>query len=166
MLSDQRDVRSESEEPVAVVTGASRGIGRAVAIALANRGHHVLATMRDTSAAEELLAAAGPAAAGLIEVARLDVGNIGSFAFPASTAVLVNTAGGMESDLPFEATPVDQWRRTFELSVLGSRTLPSCSTHHARPGRGSHLQLFDGSDVAAHALGICLSRRKGGSECS
>jgi NAD(P)-dependent dehydrogenase (short-subunit alcohol dehydrogenase family) len=114
MTSERR-----SADSVAVVTGASRGIGRAVAIELANRGEHVLATMRDAAASAKLLEAAGPAA-DLIEVATLDVTNPGDFAFPAATAVLVNNAGGMESDLPFEATPLDQWRRTFELNVFAA----------------------------------------------
>jgi NAD(P)-dependent dehydrogenase (short-subunit alcohol dehydrogenase family) len=114
MTSERRPADS-----VAVVTGASRGIGRAVAIELANRGQHVLATMRDPAASTKLLEEAGPAA-DLIEVASLDVTDPGDFAFPAATAVLVNNAGGMEADLPFEATPLDQWRRTFELNVFAA----------------------------------------------
>lgn len=102
-----------------MVTGASRGIGRAVTIELANRGHHVLATMRDVAASDSLLDAAGPRA-DLIDVAALDVTNAGDFTFPETTAVLVNNAGGMESDLPFEQTPLDQWRRTFELNVFAA----------------------------------------------
>ena len=38
-----------SEQGTAVVTGASRGIGRAVAIELARRGFDVVATMRDVA---------------------------------------------------------------------------------------------------------------------
>lgn len=106
-------------EPVAVVTGASRGIGRAVAVELASRGHRVLATMRDPGASEALLAAAGPDAE-RIEVAALDVTRPGDFAFPGTTAILVNNAGGMERDLPFEATPLDEWQRIFELNVFST----------------------------------------------
>ena len=38
------------ERGTAVVTGASRGIGRAVAIELDRRGYDVVATMRDVRA--------------------------------------------------------------------------------------------------------------------
>jgi len=40
--------------PVALVTGASRGLGRALALALAGRGHHVVAVARTVGGLEEL----------------------------------------------------------------------------------------------------------------
>lgn len=110
---------TNSTEPVAVVTGTSRGIGRAIAIELADRGHRVLATMRDLAASEALLAAAGSAAK-RIDVAALDVTRPREFAFPDTTAILVNNAGGMEHDLPFEVTPLDEWRRIFELNLFST----------------------------------------------
>ena len=42
------------DRPVALVTGASRGIGRAAALALAARGVHVVATARTVGALESL----------------------------------------------------------------------------------------------------------------
>jgi NAD(P)-dependent dehydrogenase (short-subunit alcohol dehydrogenase family) len=45
---------SSSEQRIAVVTGASRGIGRAVALALADAGAHVVALARTQGALEEL----------------------------------------------------------------------------------------------------------------
>ena len=42
------------ENRVAVVTGASRGLGRAIALALANEGAHIIATARTQGGLEEL----------------------------------------------------------------------------------------------------------------
>ena len=39
---------------IALVTGASRGIGRAAAIALAREGSHIIATARTQAGLEEL----------------------------------------------------------------------------------------------------------------
>ena len=41
-------------EGIAVVTGASRGIGSAVAVELAARGFDVVATMRDSADGDDL----------------------------------------------------------------------------------------------------------------
>jgi NAD(P)-dependent dehydrogenase (short-subunit alcohol dehydrogenase family) len=43
-----------SSKRIALVTGASRGIGRAAAVALAKAGHHVIITARTVGALEEL----------------------------------------------------------------------------------------------------------------
>lgn len=45
---------TEARRPLALVTGASRGLGAALAEALAARGHHVLAVARTTGGLEEL----------------------------------------------------------------------------------------------------------------
>ncbi len=96
-------------EGVAVVTGASRGLGRAVAVELAERGFDVIATMRD------------PAVADLpdgITVQRLDVTDPGDFAFPSDLSVLVNNAGVRREYLPVEHVPVEEWRSVFETNVF------------------------------------------------
>jgi NAD(P)-dependent dehydrogenase (short-subunit alcohol dehydrogenase family) len=53
----------------ALVTGASRGIGRAIAIALANRGFETVATMRNPEQGADLPGETS----GHLTVRRLDV---------------------------------------------------------------------------------------------
>jgi NAD(P)-dependent dehydrogenase (short-subunit alcohol dehydrogenase family) len=105
-------------EGTALVTGAGRGLGRAVALALAARGFDVLATMRQARAGDALLAAAG-ADAKRIRVAELDVTRLDSFAPPERLRVLVNNAGVETSYLPAEHAPLPEWRSVFETNVFG-----------------------------------------------
>lgn len=105
-------------EGAAVVTGASRGIGRAVALELAARGFDVVATMRDPKAGASLADEAGDAA-GSIRVAALDVTAPDGFEMPDGLRVLVNNAGVEAEHPPFEATPLDLWRRMYETNVFG-----------------------------------------------
>ena len=53
MSATQRPAQAVATQPVAVVTGASRGIGAAVAVALARTGCHVVITARTQGGLEE-----------------------------------------------------------------------------------------------------------------
>jgi len=102
----------------ALVTGASRGLGRALALELACRGFDVLATMRDVRAGQGLAEAAG-AAAPRLRVRALDVTRPETFALPERLAVLVNNAGVETAYLPVEHAPLAAWRSVFETNVFG-----------------------------------------------
>ena len=103
---------------VAVVTGASRGIGRGIAVDLARAGFDVIATMRDPKAGEDLVDEVGEAS-GSITVQRLDVDDPPSIELPSDLRVLVNNAGIERDYLPVEHVPMDQWRDVFETNVFG-----------------------------------------------
>ena len=105
----------------ALVTGTSTGIGRATAVELAQRGHDVAATMRDTSKAAGLSADA--AAAGVaVEVIELDVNDDASvaegFAAAGEVDVVVNNAG-MSPVGSIEEFAIDAWKSLFETNVFG-----------------------------------------------
>jgi NAD(P)-dependent dehydrogenase (short-subunit alcohol dehydrogenase family) len=113
----------------AVVTGASRGIGRAVALELSRRGFDVVATMRNPADGAALADEAVDAAGGLRAVA-LDVTDHDSIHLPAGLRVLVNNAGVERAHLPLEETPLLLWREMFETNVFGlievtRRAIPS-----------------------------------------
>src|SRR5262245_21376293 len=113
----------------ALVTGASRGLGRALALELARRGFDVLATMRDARAGEGLPHEAGPDAQ-RIRVQRLDVTRPETFVLPERLRVLVNNAGIETAYLPVEHAALADWRAVFETNVFGvaeltRRAIPS-----------------------------------------
>ncbi|HEV7758756.1 MAG TPA: SDR family NAD(P)-dependent oxidoreductase [Acidimicrobiales bacterium] len=107
-------------EGTALVTGASRGIGRAVAVELAVRGFDVVATMRNPADGADLPAeAAAAGAAGKLTVAALDVTDPTSIVVPDGLRVLVNNAGIDVDHTPVEHADTDAWRAMFETNVLG-----------------------------------------------
>jgi NAD(P)-dependent dehydrogenase (short-subunit alcohol dehydrogenase family) len=105
-------------EGTALVTGASRGLGRATALELARRGLHVVATMRDPGAGESLRRDAD-AERLYLDVQRLDVTDPGAWAPPADLRVLVNSAGVRLQYLPVEHTEPAEWHETFCTNVFG-----------------------------------------------
>ncbi len=105
-------------EGIAVVTGSSRGIGRAVAIELARQGFDVVATMRSPDDGRDLGEELGPAA-GRLTVQRMDVTEPASIRLPEEVGVLVNNAAVERPHTPFESTPMSTWREMFETNVFG-----------------------------------------------
>jgi NAD(P)-dependent dehydrogenase (short-subunit alcohol dehydrogenase family) len=107
-------------EPVgtAAVTGASRGIGRAIALELARRGFDAVATMRDPAAGVGMSDEAA-AADGRLRVQALDVTRPDTVRLPDGLRVLVNNAGVEREHLPVEETPLEWWRDMFETNVFG-----------------------------------------------
>jgi NAD(P)-dependent dehydrogenase (short-subunit alcohol dehydrogenase family) len=117
---------------VAVVTGASRGIGRAVAVALADAGFDVIATMRDPNAAATLPGETS----GRLTVARLDVTDPDSFEMPRDLRVLVNNAGKDGNMLPVEHLDMTHWREIFETNFFGPAALAARAVPRLRESGG------------------------------
>ncbi len=102
----------------ALVTGANRGIGRAVALELGRRGFSVIATVRDPATAEPLLDEAADRGVSL-SVQTLDLAAVTPLDLPADLRVVVNNAGLQTGYLPVEAVPLDVVRAMVETNLIG-----------------------------------------------
>ena len=103
---------------VALVTGASRGIGRAVSVRLALDGYEIIAVAR-TSTELEALRVEIEAAGGRCRTIALDLTNGAATAEALAgidVNVLVNNAG-IGVITPFVELTVDEWREMIDLNV-------------------------------------------------
>ena len=133
-------------EQVAVVTGASSGIGAATARRLAAEGFRVVLVARRAERIGELAKEIGEAASAQV----LDVTDRAAVdAFAASldrVDVLVNNAGGaFGAESVADGDPAD-WRRMYEVNVLGvlhmtQALLPALRAGGAETGAGTVLVL-------------------------
>ncbi|MGI5283331.1 SDR family oxidoreductase [Nonomuraea polychroma] len=134
-----------TERPTALVTGASRGIGAAVARALGPT-HHVILGGRDESALAEVAAElpdARPWPVELTEIVEADVAGIERL------DVLVHSAGiaelGRIADLAAEV-----WRRTMEVNVVAVAELTRLLLPALRAARGHVVCVNSGSGQRAN----------------
>ncbi|MCF8603286.1 SDR family NAD(P)-dependent oxidoreductase [Gordonia sp. HY442] len=117
-MTTSTDSGGGRQRRVAVVTGASSGIGEATARALASDGYHVVVGARRTDRIETLAAEIGGRAQ------HLDVTDAESVEkFVASldrVDVLVNNAGGAKGLATVADADLDDWRWMWETNVIGT----------------------------------------------
>ena len=125
---------------VAVVTGASSGIGGATARRLAAEGFAVVAAARRRDRLDTL-AASTPG----IEPVTLDVTSASSVADLAATLpdvdVLVNNAGGAIGVEPVEQADPADWQAMFDTNVLGTLRVTQALLPALERGAGGHIVM-------------------------
>lgn len=135
-------------KPVALVTGASRGIGAAVARALAP-GHDLLLGGRDQAALSALAAelpGSRPWPVELTDGAALAEATAGI----ERLNVLVHSAGvGLLGTVA--ETPAATWRRQFEINVVAVAELTRLLLPALRAARGRVVVVNSGSGLTARA---------------
>ncbi|GAA3526262.1 SDR family oxidoreductase [Nocardioides daeguensis] len=103
---------------LAVVTGASSGIGAATARHLAREGFEVICAARRAERIEALAAEIGGRAVVCDVTSAASVAGLAEAVGP-RLDVLVNNAGGAFGLGPVAEADADEWRRMYEVNVLG-----------------------------------------------
>ncbi len=108
----------ETTTPLAVVTGASSGIGAATARTLAAAGYHVVCAARRAERVEELAREIGGTAVTCDVTDEDQVAALAAQVGP-RLDVLVNNAGGAFGMTPVAEADSAQWRAMYEVNVIG-----------------------------------------------
>jgi NADP-dependent 3-hydroxy acid dehydrogenase YdfG len=159
MNADQEQAR------VAVITGASSGIGEATARALAADGHRVALLARRSDRIEALAAELGDQAIAI----RADVTDRESIVAAAERVhddlgvadILVNNAGVMLLS-PFEVQKPDETRQMIETNLLGAMTATQVFLDQLRDGGGDLVNISSVAGRVARAGNSVYSATKFG----
>jgi len=145
----------------AIVTGASRGLGRAIATALADEGVNVLGVARASKHLDELAAHAS----GRIKTLACDVTDSVALAQVPEAAVrqfgqldiLVNNAGGQVIK-PFHELPLDDWLWHFTINVHSAVVLSKAAAPYffaQKSGKVINMASTAGVKGVANLVGYC-----------
>jgi NAD(P)-dependent dehydrogenase (short-subunit alcohol dehydrogenase family) len=118
---------SQQAQPVAVVTGANRGIGRAIAVGYANAGYAVAATARDTATLADTVAEIESADGGAVLALPCDVADEASVETMAkgvlerfgSVHTVVANAGIGGPTAPMHEIDLAAWRECLSTDLDG-----------------------------------------------
>ncbi|MYC36004.1 MAG: SDR family oxidoreductase [Chloroflexi bacterium] len=138
---------------VALITGAGRGIGRAIALCFARKGARIALTGRDMGrlelVAHEIKAVGGEAAAFSLDVTRDDdAGRVAEEVIGkwGRIDVLVNNAGVITYDTPLWATTMEQWDEVMNTNLRGMHQVcRAVIPHMVRRKRGVIINLGSSS---------------------
>ncbi len=118
-------MKTNIENKVILITGASSGIGEATARHLAAKGHRVVLGARRTDRleklADEIRAAGGTAEYRALDVTNLaDVQTFTEFALKkfSKIDVIINNAGVMPLS-PLAELKIDEWNRMIDVNIRG-----------------------------------------------
>jgi 3-oxoacyl-[acyl-carrier protein] reductase len=133
---------------VALVTGASKGIGASVARELAGRGAAVAVNYAGSKAAAEKLVAEIKASGGKAFAVQADLSNpdsIGPFVEKVARElgpidILVNNAGVYEFN-PIEAVTPEHFHKQFNVNVLGLLLTTQAALKHFNQAGGSIINI-------------------------
>jgi NADP-dependent 3-hydroxy acid dehydrogenase YdfG len=128
---------------IAVVTGASSGIGAATARSLATAGFHVFLGARREDRlrelAEEIASEGGSATPLPLDITEEESVNAFAASLPEAVHLLINNAGGAKGVERIEAAVDDKWRWMWEVNVLGTLRMTRALLPRLRASGDGHI---------------------------
>src|SRR3954470_13432402 len=128
------------------ITGGSRGLGREMAVAIADAGADVILVGRDSASLER---AAGDIrdlgrqcwtlGAGVGKPAECELACRSALDRHGPIDILINNVGGRRENIPTESMTLDKWRELIDLNLtscmLGTKWLGAAMIERGRGGR-------------------------------
>jgi NAD(P)-dependent dehydrogenase (short-subunit alcohol dehydrogenase family) len=128
-----------------LVTGSSRGLGRALCVAALDRGDNVVATARRPADLSDLTDAYGdrvsPVALDVSDAAAAETAVAAAVDTFGRLDVVANNAGSANS-APIEHTSLDEFRRQIETNLLGVIYVSKAALPQFRAQRSGHYLQF------------------------
>ena len=133
-----------ASRPVTIVTGASRGIGAAIAERLARDGHDLVLTYRDREADAAEVVSACEASGARVLLLRVDLADLDAAATVVPAAIerfgtvtgLVNNAGITGRIGGFLEGSIEESELVFRINVLAPIVLTRAAIAHMATDRG------------------------------
>lgn len=132
---------------VAIVTGASRGIGAHLADALEEAGYAVERGSRTTAPVTDR------------EAVESWVGDV--VARHGHVDLLVNNAGVIDAEVPLVESDPDQWWETVEVNVRGPYLMTRAVLPHLTPGTGRIVNINSGAAYRNAGVATAYNVSKG-----
>lgn len=158
------------KDRVALVTGATRDVGREIALTLAGEGARVAVHYHGASDAAEKVVAEIKSHGGQAKAYQADIADnasvqkmiAGIVADMGSLNVLISNAG-LAIRKPFKDTTPEEWRKQIDVNLLGAIQLcHAAGPHLVKGGNGRIIAIVgDSSRVGESGLSIVAAARGG-----
>ena len=138
-----------SRERVAIITGASSGIGAATAIALAKEGFRVIAVARREDRLAELAKQSNLIESFICDITQQsDVDRLAAHCKQLAVEILVNCAGGAFDAATILDGDPDIWEKTYEINVIATLRVTKAITPIMQSLGNGHIVIV--SSTAGH----------------